>query len=89
MASGHVNRIEKAEHMAAPTNAAHVKKALANPEPSTHGPEPTCGPPREMSAFLTRAAPRFAAAKLPQLVDVRATVGSQQAWNLFRPRSGS
>jgi hypothetical protein len=23
--------------MAAPTNAAYVKKALANPEPSTHG----------------------------------------------------
>src|SRR5580658_4588563 len=30
----------KAEHMAAPTNAALVKKALANSEPSTHGP---CG----------------------------------------------
>src|SRR3954463_9474499 len=29
----------KAEHMAAPTNAANVKKALANPEPSTHGPK--------------------------------------------------
>jgi hypothetical protein len=28
----------KAEHMAAPTNAALVKKVLANPEPSTHGP---------------------------------------------------
>ena len=28
----------KAEHMAAPTNAANVKKTLANPEPSTHGP---------------------------------------------------
>ena len=41
MASGHVNRIQKAAHMAAPTNAANVKKALANPEPSTHGPEPT------------------------------------------------
>ena len=37
MASGHVNRILKAEHMAAPTNAANVKKALANSEPSTHG----------------------------------------------------
>jgi hypothetical protein len=24
--------------MAAPTNAAHVKKVLANSEPSTHGP---------------------------------------------------
>ena len=27
----------KAEHMAAPTNAAYVKNALANSEPSTHG----------------------------------------------------
>ena len=30
----------KAEHMAAPTNAANVKKALANSEPSTHGTKP-------------------------------------------------
>ena len=28
----------KAEHMAAPTNAALVKKVLANSGPSTHGP---------------------------------------------------
>ena len=28
---------QQAEHMAAPTNAANVKKALANSEPSTHG----------------------------------------------------
>ena len=28
----------RAEHMAAPTNAALVKKVLANLEPSTHGP---------------------------------------------------
>jgi hypothetical protein len=28
---------QKAEHMAAPTNAAKREKALANPEPSTHG----------------------------------------------------
>ena len=37
MASGHVNRVQQAEHMAAPTNAAFVKKVLANSEPSTHG----------------------------------------------------
>jgi hypothetical protein len=37
MASGHVNRAKKAEHMAAPTKPANVKKALANSEPSTHG----------------------------------------------------
>jgi len=29
--------------MAAPTNAAHVKNALANPEPSTHGPNADIG----------------------------------------------
>ena len=29
---------QQAEHMAAPTNIALVKKTLANPEPSTHGP---------------------------------------------------
>jgi hypothetical protein len=28
---------EQAEHMAAPTKAANVKKVLANLEPSTHG----------------------------------------------------
>jgi hypothetical protein len=32
-----VNRTKQAEHMAAPTTAANVKKALANSEPSTHG----------------------------------------------------
>jgi hypothetical protein len=31
----------KAEHMAAPTKPAYVKKALANLEPSTHGTEQT------------------------------------------------
>ncbi len=30
---------QQAEHMAAPTNAALVKKTLANSEPSTHGPK--------------------------------------------------
>jgi hypothetical protein len=32
----------QAEHMAAPTNAANVKKVLANSEPSTHGTFRTC-----------------------------------------------
>ena len=34
---------KQAEHMAAPTNAANVKKALANREPSTHGTYETNG----------------------------------------------
>ena len=33
---------QKAGHMAAPTNAANVKKVLANPEPSTHDPNRMC-----------------------------------------------
>src|SRR5678815_4504541 len=33
----------KAEHMAAPTNAANVKKVLVNSEPSTHGTSETNG----------------------------------------------
>ena len=37
MASGHANRANRPEHMAALTNPACVKKVLANSEPSTHG----------------------------------------------------
>jgi hypothetical protein len=38
---------KQAEHMAAPTNPANVKKALANSEPSTHGTRrPTTRPAR-------------------------------------------
>ena len=37
MASGPRVPHSKAEHMAAPTKAANVKKVLANSEPSTHG----------------------------------------------------
>jgi hypothetical protein len=38
----------KAEHMAAPTNAAGVKKTLANPEPSTHGPSRHIAAPSDL-----------------------------------------
>jgi len=38
MASGRVNRANKAEHMAAPHRICDVKIFLANSEPSTHGP---------------------------------------------------
>ena len=41
----------KAEHMAAPTKAANVKKVLANSEPSTHGPKPTSLVASHTSAF--------------------------------------
>ena len=41
----------KAEHMAAPTNAANVKKALANSAPSTHGTKRTSHSALHMSAF--------------------------------------
>jgi hypothetical protein len=45
----------QAEHMAAPTNAANVKKVLANSEPSTHGTKRTSPPCRWMSAFGGKA----------------------------------
>ena len=41
----------KAEHMAAPTKAANVKKVLANSEPSTHGTKRTFQPRPHLSAI--------------------------------------
>ena len=41
--------------MAAPTNAAFVKKVLANSEPSTHGPKRTFRLRRGMSAIGGKA----------------------------------
>jgi hypothetical protein len=46
---------EQAEHMAAPTNAANVKKVLAKSEPSTHGTKRTCQFIRAMSAIGGKA----------------------------------
>ena len=45
----------KAEHMAAPTNAANVKKVLVNSEPSTHGTKRTYRDVRYRSAFEGKA----------------------------------
>ena len=45
----------KAEHMAAPTNAAYVKKALANSEPSTHGTKRTFAAPQQFVRYWTKA----------------------------------
>ena len=45
----------KAEHMAAPTKAANVKKVLANSEPSTHGTKRTFRVALHMSAFGGKA----------------------------------
>ena len=45
----------KAEHMAAPTNAAFVKKVLANSEPSTHGPNAKCGDVRGLVVMEGKA----------------------------------
>ena len=46
---------QQAEHMAAPTNAAFVKKVLANSEPSTHGTKQTSNCHPAMSAFGGKA----------------------------------
>jgi hypothetical protein len=47
----------KAEHMAAPTNAANVKKALANSEPSTHGTTRPLSTSTLLSAFEGKSGP--------------------------------
>src|SRR6187200_1158652 len=44
----------KAEHMAAPTNTAYVKKVLANSEPSTHGTKQTARDVRSDVCFSNR-----------------------------------
>jgi len=52
MASGHVNRTNRPNTSAAPTTAARVKKALANPEPSTHGPRLPSWEMRRVGSYL-------------------------------------
>ena len=54
----------KAEHMAAPTNAANVKKVLANSEPSTHGTKRTYRVALHMSAFGGKADMTFCTANV-------------------------
>ena len=41
MASGHVNRVKRPNTWLHRPMLQNVKKALANPEPSTHGPQRT------------------------------------------------
>jgi hypothetical protein len=41
--------------MAAPTNAAPVKKVLANSEPSTHGPIAPCAATQQIGRFWREA----------------------------------
>jgi hypothetical protein len=45
MASGHVSRIERPNTWLHRPMLQNVKKALANPEPSTHGTSLMCGVP--------------------------------------------
>ena len=49
MASGHVNRIKRPNTWLHRPMLQNVKKALANPEPSTHGTFETCPPILRMS----------------------------------------
>jgi hypothetical protein len=51
MASGHVNRIKRPNTWLHRPMLQNVKKALANPEPSTHGTFETCRPSVTVSAF--------------------------------------
>ena len=58
---------QQAEHMAAPTNAAFVKKVLANSEPSTHGPSRHFAATQQFSRFRSEADIQRAALTEPEL----------------------
>ena len=51
MASGHVNRTKRPNTWLHRPMLQNVKKALANPEPSTHGTKRTCRSSQRMSAY--------------------------------------
>jgi hypothetical protein len=65
MASGHVNRIKRPNTWLHRPMLQNVKKALANPEPSTHDPElnsrPDAGSPVGLGRDLTTLCLRSAA----------------------------
>ena len=63
MASGHVNRIKRPNTWLHRPMLQNVKKALANPEPSTHGTFRTCRAALTMSSV---DGSRVARAKLTQ-----------------------
>ena len=54
MASGHVSRIERPNTWLHRPMLQNVKKALANPEPSTHGTFETCRRTLTMSVYWGR-----------------------------------
>jgi hypothetical protein len=55
MASGHVNRIKRPNTWLHRPMLQNMKKALANPEPSTHGTFETCRRTVTMSVYRGRA----------------------------------
>ena len=59
----------KAEHTGAPTNAANVKKVLANSEPSTHGGKPDVLK-AETNTFRAAAAGRIKSARRVEHFDL-------------------
>ena len=62
MASGHVNRIKRPNTWLHRPMLQNVKKALANPEPSTHGTFETCRASLTMS--VVRGGPEVAGGRL-------------------------
>ena len=56
MASGHVNRTKRPNTWLHRPTLQNVKKALANPEPSTHGTFETCPPILRMSVHRPEVA---------------------------------
>ena len=76
MASGHVNRVKRPNTWLHRPMLQNVKKALANPEPSTHGTFRKYRPFRRRSAIRGKAeAARIfdTTQKPPRRVEIRAT----------------
>ena len=67
MASGHVNRIQRPNTWLHRPMLQNMKKALANPEPSTHGTKPTRGCSRDMSVAEGRTDLGLGEARGPSL----------------------
>ena len=85
MASGHVNRTKRPNTWLHRPTLQNVKKALANPEPSTHGTFRTCRPILTMSVTGQTGSGR-ATAKPTRWTQTDISVASGQSRSgLIRP----
>ena len=78
MASGHVNRIKRPNTWLHRPMLQNAKKALANPEPSTHGTKRTWQRSSEMSAYRVQSRLGPEAPKCPSLTDPKPTLAGSK-----------